>query len=403
MKVALLRSPRNRNSIAVLHRVLRRSSLPGVCVEIVNAVPQDLGANDILAWSFTTIDLDTVASELQGLAGWSNRPLMVAGGAHPSADPEGSLALGFDAVFVGEAELTFPEFVAAWHDNPQRPLRDGERLIRPAQAYDLDQDPHADEDTTEFPFLEISRGCPYACAFCQVPTTFGRKMRFRGPATSAAGVACAVARGHRRIRCLTSDAFAYGGGPPAKVAASLEALVTACRGQGADYLMLGSFPSEVRPDRVETELLEVLRRHCANPTVVVGVQTGSDTVLRAMRRGHTVEESVRAVNLIGEAELVPHVDLLFGFPGETSADRLATLKLADWVLSLPRSRLHLHVYLPLPGTPAWPAEPEPLEPQIIAALRRLVATRRVDGYWDQQIAQGRRILAQRKSNLIHCS
>ncbi|MCU0661249.1 MAG: TIGR04013 family B12-binding domain/radical SAM domain-containing protein [Myxococcota bacterium] len=401
MKMVFLKSPRNRNSIAVLERVLRSSGLR-ISTRAETTVPTDLDERDIFAFSFTTTDLDAVVEVLRPILLGPRRPLLLAGGAHATADPDGTLSLGFDAVFVGEAEHTLPQFLRAWTDDPSRKRVQEDPIVRPGEPYDLNSETHADESTAQFPFLEISRGCPYACAFCQVPMAFGRRMRFRGPAMSAAGVAHAVARGHRRIRCLTSDAFAYGGGGPAQVAASLESLALACREAGADYLMLGNFPSEVRPDRVCPELLGVLVRHCANPTVVVGVQSGSDAVLCAMRRGHTVQESVSAVSLIREAGLMPHVDLLLGFPGETSADRRATLELALWVLSLPSSRLHLHVYLPLPGTPAWPAEPEALEPQVIARLRQLVATGRVDGYWDQQIAQGKRILAQRRSGLIHC-
>ncbi len=275
MRFVLLRGPRNRNSVAVLHRVLRkpvqadrafqpdravqtdrafqadravqtdravqadrafqtdRAALPGVEVEVAAAPPPDLTAADILAYSFTSIDLDAVIADLAPLLAFPARPLLIAGGAHPSADPEGCLRLGFDVVFVGEAELTLPAFVAAWSRDPRRSSLPVERIIRPAEAYDLDSEPHADADTAEFPFLEISRGCPHACAFCQTPQMFGARMRFRSPEKAAAGVACAVARGHRRIRCLTTDAFSYGGGPTARVAQALDDLTGACRNAGA--------------------------------------------------------------------------------------------------------------------------------------------------------------------------
>ncbi len=404
-RIVLLRGPRNRNSLAVLHRALRRAAdrgeIPGgLEVVLVDAPPPDLDDGDLVGFSFTTVDLDDVAARLATLRALPRRPLLIAGGAHPSADPEGCLALGFDAVFVGEAEATLPAFVARWAADPGRRGPDTAGIFTPDAPFDLDAEPHADADSPEFPFLEISRGCPHACAFCAVPALFGRRMRFRSPEVAAAGVAHAVARGHRRIRCLTTDAFSYGGGPPEKVAAALDRLGAMCVAAGASYLMLGSFPSEVRPERVTTALLEVVSRHGANPTVVVGVQSGSDAVLGTMRRGHTVEDAARAVTRIHDAGLSPHVDLLFGFPGETAADRLATLEFSDWVLSLPRGRLHLHVYLPLPGTPAWPAPPEALEPAVVARLRALVATGRADGYWDHHVVQGRRILAQAKAGLI---
>ncbi|MDD5306472.1 MAG: TIGR04013 family B12-binding domain/radical SAM domain-containing protein [Deltaproteobacteria bacterium] len=402
MRVAFVRTPRNRNSIAVLMRVLVPLGNGGrLEVAAYDAPPCDLSSADILAFSFTTVDLDEAVSRIAPFARAPHRPLLIAGGPHPSADPEGTLRLGFDAVFTGEAERTLPAFVASWAADP-----DVRRVVREpviaafGQPFDLDSAPHADGTTSEFPFVEISRGCPHSCAFCQVPATFGRKVRFRGPATILAGVAHAVARGHRRIRFLASDAFSYGGGPPEAVAAALDGLLGSCRAAGALFPMLGSFPAEVRPDRVRAELLAVVARHCANRTVVVGAQSGSDAALTLMLRGHCVEDNRRAVRLVAEAGLVPHVDLLFGFPGETREDRLASLDLAREVLGLPESRLHLHAYLPLPGAPAWPALPEPIEPEVVATLRALKDTGRVDGYWDQQVAQGRRVAELLRSGLI---
>lgn len=399
-RFVMLRTARNRNTLAVLHRIVREANVAGVVPEIAPVCPCDLRCSDIVAYSFTTVDIDEIQKHLRYFAPQQG-PLRIAGGPHASADPEGCLAMGFDVVFVGEAEHTLPEFLRQWTQNPQRAC--AQRIWKSKVLCDLNASVHADADTPEFPFLEISRGCAHACAFCQVPRLFGRNVRFRSPAQAAAGVAHAVAAGHRRIRCLTSDAFFYGGGNASHVAASLRELVDACRNAGASYLMLGSFPSEVRPDHVTPELLEILATACANPIVVVGAQSGSDAVLKAMHRGHSVQDVVRAVMHIHDAGLIAYVDLLFSFPGETRADRHATLDLGEWILSLSRSRLHLHSYLPLPGTPAWPAAPEPLEPEIVARLRTWRRTKRVDGYWDHHVVQARRILEHYKNNVIRIS
>jgi B12-binding domain/radical SAM domain protein len=398
------RTEENRNSLAAVRAALGTLEGEGLLTtEVAAAPPPDLEPGDVLAYSFTTVELDAVAEEIAPVAGSARRPLLIAGGSHPSADPQGVVALGFDAAFVGEAERTLPELAAAWCFGPDRLRVARDPIIADhGPPFEIDGVPHATGDTEEFPFVEIARGCPHACAFCQVPSLHGRRQRFRSPATVAAGVAHAVARGHRRFRFLAPDAFAYRDGD-AGPAAAVAALVGACRAAGAGAVTLGTFPSEVRPDHVRTDLLEVVARDCVNRTIVVGAQSGSDEVLRLMRRGHTVEESRRAIRLIGEAGLVPHVDLLFGFPGETRADRLLTVELGREVLASPAGRIHVHAYLPLCGTPAWPAAPEPMEPEIAEAIRGLERTGRADGYWERQREQGRRVLEQAREGLISTS
>lgn len=396
------RTEENRNSLAAVRATLEPLVGAGrLTTRTAAPPPGDLEPADVLAYSFTTVELDAVAAEVADVRAASKRPLLVAGGSHPSADPDGAVALGFDAVFVGEAERTLPEFAAAWCDDPDRTRVARDPIIRdPGPPVDIDAAPHATEATEEFPFVEIVRGCPHACAFCQVPALHGSRPRFRSPSVAAAGIAHAVARGHRRFRFLAPDAFAYRGGPYAGPAESLTALAGACRAAGAGVMTLGSFPSEVRPDHVRAELLEIVARAFGNRTIVVGAQSGSDATLLLMRRGHTVDESRRAIRLIADADLVPHVDLLFGFPGETLADRLLSVELGREVLAAGRGRVHLHSYLPLCGTPAWPAPPEPIEPEIVAALRGLERSGRADGYWERQIAQGVRVLAQAREGLI---
>jgi radical SAM superfamily enzyme YgiQ (UPF0313 family) len=246
-----------------------------------------------------------------------------------------------------------------------------------------------------FPFAEISRGCNHSCAFCQVSHLFPGPMRHRSPATVARGVNLATKAGFKRIRYLTPDAFAYGGGYE-----SLSALLDAVRQAGASQQMLGSFPSEARPDRVNADLLGLVKARCFNRTLVLGAQSGSDRVLKLMHRGHTVEQARAAVIMTAEAGLTPHVDILFGFPGEQPEERRATLELATEFLQSTAARLHTHVYLPLPGTTAWPAPPEPLGPPVIRALKKMESSGRLDGDWETQAACGREILRWREEGKI---
>jgi radical SAM superfamily enzyme YgiQ (UPF0313 family) len=133
---------------------------------------------------------------------------------------------------------------------------------------------------------------------------------------------------------------------------------------------------------------------------VLGAQSGSDRVLKLMRRGHTVEQARAAVALTAEAGLTPHVDILFGFPGEQPEERRATLDLAAGFLNDTSARLHVHAYLPLPGTSAWPAPPEPLESFVVRALKKMESSGRLDGDWETQAACGKEILRWRDAGKI---
>jgi B12-binding domain/radical SAM domain protein len=410
----------NRNSLPALIRALEHAGLAEkIQIAFADGFDRTLDTADLAAYSLTTLDLKWVLPELADIRKRRNRPLLVAGGAHPSADPHGMLAAGFDVVFVGEGEESFPHFVQEWldakahgatahsatkhgpHPSPILKNKGWPQPIRRASpnGVDLDRLVHTDHKRRLFPFAEISRGCPNACGFCQVPQLFGRRMRHRSPAVVAAGVARVVKAGHRRIRFLSPNAFAYRGDAQRLATESLTALLSACRAAGASQLMLGSFPSEVRPDHVTIELLKLIREHCFNRTLVLGAQSGSDRVLGLMNRSHTVEQARQAIELVSEARLIPHVDLMFCFPGELPAERLQTLELARWCLEH-NARLHIHVYLPLPATPAWPAPPERLEPTIIQALHKMESTSRLDGYWNRQIAEGKQILKWRAEGKI---
>jgi radical SAM superfamily enzyme YgiQ (UPF0313 family) len=75
-----------------------------------------------------------------------------------------------------------------------------------------------------------------------------------------------------------------------------------------------------------------------NRQLVIGGQSGSDRVLRAMHRGHSVEDVRRAVRVCVEAGFVPDVDFLLGLPGETAGDRALSISFAQDLVALRSSR-----------------------------------------------------------------
>ncbi len=352
----------------------------------------------LIAFSFTTIDIPRINQEIQCIRErFADRVILAAGGSHPSADPNGTLKLGFDVVFVGEGDESFALYLKELIDHPLPEPRIRSPI---STLFDLNTRIHTAAEYGLYPFVEISRGCPYGCRFCQVPLLFGKRVRHRSPEVAAQGVEQAVKAGYRRIRFLCSNAFGYRGGDAQTREEALEKLLLSAKNTGVNQLMLGSFPSEVRPEYVQPKLLDLIKQHCFNRTIVLGAQSGSDRVLDLMNRGHTVEQARHAIRLIHQSGLTPHVDVLFCFPGESHEERLLTVDLIDWCITHQNARVHAHVYLPLPGAGAWPLFPEPLEPEISNKLHELEATGRLDGDWNHQKAQGLQILQWRQAGLI---
>jgi radical SAM superfamily enzyme YgiQ (UPF0313 family) len=114
-----------------------------------------------------------------------------------------------------------------------------------------------------------------------------------------------------------------------------------------------------------------------------------------MRRGHGVGEVVRAVELAVEAGFRPEVDLLLGFPGETRADRNASLRLAERLVAM-GARDHSHAMLPLPGTPMRDAVPETIEDDVARSLARLESKGAAWGQWRRQVVAAERLVRARR-------
>lgn len=309
--------------------------------------------------------------------------VLVAGGPHPTGDPEGTIrVLGFDCVVVGEGERAFPQLV-------EELLSRGacRRVLRGDRA-DLDSSrPYSLGHRLAAPAIEIMRGCPHGCKYCQNPRIMGFRPRYRSVESIVECVEVLVREfGRRDVRFVAPNGFAYGSRDgrtpdPSRLGDMLEAVRAV---EGVRNVFLGTFPSEVRPESVTPEVLEVVRRHVSNRRLAIGIQCGSDRVLEAIRRGHTVEEGLRAVECARRYGFQPYVDLMFGLPGEREEDMLETLRLARRLARM-GARVRLHTYMPLPGTPLWEAGWAEIPPSILEAMDELARRGLADGYYREQL------------------
>lgn len=366
---------------------------------VVAAVQRALvdGARVLVGWSFYSPDAAEMTAELQAVRARVADPrvLHVAGGVHASAEPEATLRAGFDLVAIGEGERTIRDLVACLQQDGEPRALPGiaslsaDRLRKNGRAdrIALDDFPPFGPGHGRFGPIEITRGCIYACRFCQTPYFAGANFRHRSVDNIRHWVRYLVGRGFRDFRFLTPTALSYGTFGPEPDLAALEALLASVRGEiGPDRrLWFGTFPSEVRPEHVTPASLQLLRRFVSNRALIVGGQSGSDAVLAHSARGHDAAAVERAVALCVEHGFVPHVDFLLGLPEESGADVDATLAMMDRLVAR-GAKVHGHTFLPLPGTPFRRSAPGALEPGVRQRLRQLASKGQLYGQWEQQEA-----------------
>ena len=142
--------------------------------------------------------------------------------------------------------------------------------------------------------IEISRGCPWGCAYCQTPRLFGHCMRHR-----SIPVIARYARRHKDIRFTSPNSLAYGSGGKKPHLEKVRSLLKTLSEQKKP-IYFGTFPSEVRPDFVSDEALDIITKDCANKSISLGGQSGSPAVLESIGRGHGVQEIESACEIIRE-------------------------------------------------------------------------------------------------------
>jgi tRNA-2-methylthio-N6-dimethylallyladenosine synthase len=217
-------------------------------------------------------------------------------------------------------------------------------------------------------FVTIMEGCSKYCSFCVVPYTRGEEVS-RTFADVLAEVAALAAAGVKEVTLLGQNVNAWRG---------------TIGGTAADFAELLAFVSEVdgieriryttsHPREFTQRLIDA---HATLPKLAphvhLPVQSGSDRVLAAMKRGYTTLEYRSIVRRLRAArsDISLTSDFIVGFPNESDADFEATLKLAR---ELEFDEAYCFVYSARPGTPAAELPDTTPAQEKLARLHRLQA------------------------------
>lgn len=282
----------------------------------------------------------------------------VAGGPDAATRPETYLDGGFDAVALGEGEVTLGELsraVAAGRSpaglaglvvrdgdrvrvGPRRPfLRDLDRL--PLPAWDLvDMESYLSRwqrrTGERRAAILTSRGCPFDCSWCSKPT-FGRSFRQQSPERVLAELR--ALKSQYRVDYVRFCDDVFGIHRP-----WLEALLD---GMIRERLNL-KFECLARVDLLKPDLLERMRT-AGLARVYVGVESGSQKMLDLMNRGTKLAQIVRAAESLRRAKVRQFWFLMLGYPGETLEDIEATLQLFR---RFSPEEYSVSIAVPVPGT-----------------------------------------------------
>ncbi len=202
-------------------------------------------------------------------------------------------------------------------------------------------------------FVPIIEGCNKFCTYCIVPFSRGREKSL--PADEIIRqVSVLRQQGVREIHLIGQNVNSYRpqtnvGLEEFKGATSFSKLLRAVAATGIERIKFTtSFPRDFHAD-----IVEAINEHenLCN-WVHLPVQSGSNSVLKAMRRGHTVESYLRKIDKIKDShrKIALSTDIIVGFPSETDKDFQDTVDMLNYCQF---DSAYIFRYSPRPGTPAF--------------------------------------------------
>lgn len=201
-------------------------------------------------------------------------------------------------------------------------------------------------------FVPIIEGCNKFCTYCIVPFSRGRERSL--PASEIIREVLNLRRqGIKEVHLIGQNVNSYrpkvdSGLEKFEGATPFSKLLRAVAATNIERIKFTtSFPRDFHPDIVNA----INENENLCNWVHLPVQSGSDKVLKAMRRGHTIENYKKRIDIIKESprNIALSTDIIIGFPGESTEDFQKTLELFEYCKF---DSSYIFKYSPRPGTPA---------------------------------------------------
>ena len=211
-------------------------------------------------------------------------------------------------------------------------------------------------------------GCPHRCLFCDQCGTTGRSAPF--PSTDSIHQHITEFLSYRRDESRFTEISFYGGNflglPPERIRLLLATVLPYIQSGQADGIRFST-----RPDTIDEERLNLVADYPVT-TIEIGVQSMQDEVLQTCRRGHTAEDTRRAVALLKAQPYRLGLQMMVGLPGDTPISALAT---GRELAAMGPDFVRIYPTVVLKGSPLaqWHAQGR-FQPMALDAAVELVAT-----------------------------
>lgn len=323
---------------------------------------------DVIGLSGTSLGLPSLLKVADICREIQPKAKIISGGIGTTIEPKEVLNnnSNIDAAFIGEAEESIINYLSALENNLPLKSVKGIAFLDNNQFYQTEiQSPPDNLDAIPFPAYHLlepehnayhgvtgewegvrrpsaaimsSRGCPHRCTFCSNKTI---KTRWRSPKNIADEIEfCRNQFGINSIQFFDNEFIGMTAGQNQWIKEVCQEIIDR-KLDNISYLCQGRCNKFV-----DLETLKIMKR-AGFCWIWWGVESGSDKVLKLIKKDITVQEVKRAFRLAKQAGIRSLMFIMVGFPGETKNDVMLTARL---VKQAKPDRVSFHIVTPLPGS-----------------------------------------------------
>lgn len=304
---------------------------------ILKEKPDVIGVN---SWSCSVNEVKEIFQITKQI---DKQIITIVGGPHPSAAPTEAMDFfeGADFGFKGEAEIGFPMLLDTLFDKRKTDFKNIPGLIWKENGHRNVNEKVLDNALDDFDYLAwdlirpeeysqpgtftagntapiiTSRGCPYYCTFCSAHIISGRRVRFRSIENIIKEIRLLKENhGIKRIAIMDENFTFY------KKHASLLCSRIIEEKLGLKFCL----PQGVRLDALDEELLLLMKKAGFTPNIALGIESGSERILKMIKKNINKEIVKSKVSLLRRMGFRPVGYFILGFPTETKEEMYETLE-----------------------------------------------------------------------------